>query len=269
MAEQRLSDNWESGSPYERYVGRWSRQVAPRFLAWLQLPAGLRWLDVGCGTGALSAAIVDGCEPRAVIGVDPSDGFLATAGEHLGDRATLRRGSATELPLPDRSVEAVVSGLVLNFVADQAAALAEMGRVAVPGGTVAAYVWDYAGRMELMRHFWDAAVALDPDAASLDEGVRFPLCRPTALEKLFVGAGLEQVAVAGIDIATPFASFDDYWQPFLGGQGPAPAYAMSLTEAARARLRDRIREGLPHSAHESLALVARAWAVRGVVPAGA
>ena len=215
----------------------------------------------------MSAAILDGCEPRAVIGVDPSDGFLATAGEHLSDRATLRRGSATELPLPDRSVEAVVSGLVLNFVADQAAALAETARVAVPGGTVAASVWDHAGRMELMRQFRDAAVAIDADAASLDEGVRFPLCRPAALEKLFVGAKLEQVAVAGIDIATPFASFDDYWEPFLGGQGPAPADAMSLPEAARARLRDRIREGLPHSAQGSFALVARAWAVRGVIPA--
>lgn len=267
MAEQRPSDTWVSGNPYERYVGRWSRQVAPRFLAWLQLPAGLRWLDVGCGTGALSAAILEACDPRAVIGVDPSDGFLATAGEQLSDRATLRRGSATELPVPDRSVEAVVSGLVLNFVADQPAALAEMGRVALPGGTVAAYVWDYAGRMELMRHFWDAAVALDPQAADLDEGVRFPLCRPAALEKLFVGAGLEEVAVAGIDIPTPFASFDDYWQPFLGGQGPAPAYAMSLTEAARVRLRDRIREGLPKSAQGPFALVARAWAVRGMVPA--
>lgn len=267
MAEPRPSDTWQRGSPYERYVGRWSRQVAPRFLAWLGLPGGLRWLDVGCGTGALSAAILDGCVPRAVIGVDPSDGFLATAGEHLSGRAILRRGSATELPLPDRSVEAVVSGLVLNFVADQAAALAEMGRVAVPGGTVGAYVWDYAGRMELMRHFWDAAVALDPDAAGLDEGVRFPLCRPAALEKLFVGAGLEDVAVAGIDIETPFADFDDYWQPFLGGQGPAPAYAMSLTEAARVRLRDRIREGLPDRAKGSFALVARAWAVRGTVPA--
>ncbi|NKE68249.1 methyltransferase domain-containing protein [Ramlibacter sp. RBP-2] len=265
MADAHVSDHWQRGSPYERYVGRWSRQVAPRFLAWLGLPPGLRWLDVGCGTGALSAAILEGCAPAAVSGVEPSEGFLAAAGESLAGRVALQRGSATALPLPDRSVDAVVSGLVLNFVDDQAAALSEMGRVTVAGGTVAAYVWDYAGRMQLMRHFWDAAVALDPNAAGLDEGVRFPLCRPAALEKLFLGAGLRGVAVAGIDIPTPFASFDDYWQPFLGGQGPAPAYAMSLTEAARARLCDRIREQLPVATDGSIALVARAWAVRGTV----
>lgn len=267
MADQSLSDTWERGNPYERYVGRWSRQVAPRFLAWLALPPGLRWLDVGCGTGALSAAILGGCAPSTVFGVEPSEGFLATAAEDLAGRATLHRGDATALPLPDGSVDAVVSGLVLNFVDQQAAALSEMSRIAVPGGTVAAYVWDYAGRMELMRHFWDAAVALDPQAAGLDEGVRFPLCRPTALENLFVGAGLQRVAVEGIEIPTPFASFEDYWQPFLGGQGPAPAYVMSLDEVARARLRDRLREQLPLAADGSIALVARAWAVRGTAPA--
>lgn len=265
MAVQRPSDSWQRGSPYERYVGRWSREVAPRFLEWLGLTPGLRWLDVGCGTGALSASILDNCAPSDVIGVEPSEGFLATAAEHLADRVALHRGSATALPLPDRCIDAVVSGLVLNFVDEPAAALAEMSRVAVPGGTVAAYVWDYAGRMELMRHFWDTSVALDPQAAALDEGVRFPLCRPAALEKLFVGGGLQDTQVTGIEIATRFAGFDDYWEPFLGGQGPAPAYAMSLEAAARDRLRDRLRERLPVAADGSIQLVARAWAVRGRV----
>ena len=158
----------------------------------------------------------------------------------------------------------VVSGLVLNFVPDQRAALAEMARVTGKGGTIAAYVWDYAGKMELMRFFWDAAVELDPGAAKMDEGIRFPLCRPEALEKLFAGAGLKGVEVTPIDIPTPFANFDDYWQPFLGGQGPAPAYAMSLDETARARLRDRIRERLPIQADGSISLTARAWAVRAM-----
>lgn len=269
MASQPVSDTWEHGNPYEQYVGRWSRQVAPRFLGWLDLPHGLRWLDVGCGTGALAAAILDGCAPSAVYGVEPSDGFLATAGGYLAGRATLLKGSATEIPLGDHSVDVAVAGLVLNFVADQPAALEEMRRVTAPGGTLAAYVWDYAGRMELMRHFWDAAVALDPDAAGLDEGVRFPLCRPAALEKLFLGAGLQHVAVSGIEIATPFASFDEYWRPFLGAQGPAPAYAMSLGEAGRTRLRERLREQLPQRPDGSIELVARAWAVRGTVAAAA
>ena len=263
MASTPISDNWERGDPYEQYVGRWSRRVAPRFLAWLNVPARRRWLDVGCGTGALSAAILDQCSPLSVAGVEPSEGFLGKAKEQLGDRVLLRHGNAAAIPLEDGSVDACVSALVLNFVPDGRAGLREMARVTVAGGTIGAYVWDYAGKMELMRHFWDAAVELDPGAAKLDEGARFPLCRPEALTTLFASAGLGGIEVTAIDIATPFADFDEYWRPFLGGQGPAPAYAMSLEEPARARLRDRIRERMPLQADGSISLVARAWAVRG------
>jgi len=220
---------------------------------------------VGCGTGALCAAIVDRCSPTSVVGVEPSEGFLKTAKENLAGRAVLQQGSATAIPLGDASVDVVVSGLVLNFVPDQRAALTEMARVTGKGGTIGAYVWDYAGKMELMRCFWDAAMELAPDATKLDEGVRFPLCRPEALRELFVSAGLEAVEVKPIDIPTPFADFDDYWQPFLGGQGPAPAYAMSLNETARMQLRDRIRARLPTAANGSISLIARAWAARANV----
>lgn len=259
----RVSDTWEQGSPYERYVGRWSRRVAPPFLSWLDVPAGRNWVDVGCGTGALCAAIIDHCAPASVAGVEPSEGFLKTAKENLGGRAALHQGSATSIPLGDASVDVAVSGLVLNFVPDQPGAMKEMSRVARKGGLIAAYVWDYAGKMELMRHFWDAAVALDPEAAKLDEGPRFPLCRPEALAKLFAGAGMEDVATKPIDIPTRFSGFDDYWQPFLGGQGPAPAYAMALDEERRSALRERIRSALPAASDGSISLLARAWAVRG------
>jgi SAM-dependent methyltransferase len=253
-----VRDAWERGDPYERYVGRWSRQLAPRFLAWLGVPAGRDWLDVGCGTGALCAAILEHCAPKSLAGVEPSPGFLAAARRNLGERVALHPGSAQSIPLGERAVDAVVSGLVLNFVPDPGAALAEMRRVARTH--VAAYVWDYAGKMELMRHFWDAARELDPGAAKLDEGARFPICRPDALRELFGAAGLTGVQVEAIDIATPFESFDDYWSPFLGGQGPAPSYAVSLDEAARGRLRERLRERLGEG---RIALTARAWAVRG------
>jgi SAM-dependent methyltransferase len=265
MTAARVSDTWEQGDPYEQYVGRWSRRVAPEFLGWLAAGPGRRWLDVGCGTGALSAAILEACAPATIVGVEPSAGFLDKARQALGDRIVLRRGSATEIPLEDASVDVTVSGLVLNFVPDPHGALAEMARVTAPGGTIGAYVWDYAGKMELMRHFWDGAVALDPAAAQHDEGRRFPLCRPEALAELFTAAGLQETRTVAIDVATPFASFDDYWRPFLGGQGPAPAYAMSLDEAARARLRDRIRARLPIRADGSIALIARAWAVRATL----
>ena len=265
MHQRQVSDTWERGNPYEQYVGRWSRRVAPRFLSWLAVPAERRWLDVGCGTGVLCAAIVDHCSPSSVVGVEPSDAFLNTAKEQLAGRAVLHRGSATEIPLDDASVDTTVSGLVLNFVPDGRAALAEMARVTGSGGTIAAYVWDYAGKMELMRLFWDAAVELNPDAARMDEGARFPLCRPEGLTELFEDAGLRGVEVTGIDIPTPFASFEEYWRPFLGGQGPAPAYAMALDETARARLRDRIRQRIPVQADGSVSLIARAWAVRATV----
>jgi SAM-dependent methyltransferase len=260
-----MSDTWERGDAYERYVGRWSRRVAPPFLSWLGIPAGRRWVDVGCGTGALSAAIADHCGPAAVAGVEPSEGFVLAARERLAGWVRLCLGRAAEIPLADGSVDAAVSGLVLNFVADQQAALAEMARVTASGGVVAAYVWDYAEGMELMRHFWDAASELNPDAARMDEGVRFPLCRPAPLASLFTGAGLTGVAVTAIDVPTSFASFEDYWEPFLGGQRPAPAYAVSLDAGGRARLRERIRRRLPARADGSISLTARAWAVRGAV----
>jgi len=261
-----VRDHWTTGGPYEGYIGRWSRPVARAFLAWLDMPPGLRWLDVGCGTGALTDAILKTCRPARMIGVEPSEGFLAEARAHIGDKAAFHVGNATALPVKDASWDVVVSGLVLNFVPEPAAGLAEMKRSAAEGGTIAAYVWDYAQRMEMLRHFWDVAVELNPAAQSLDEAVRFPMCDPKALAKLFEGADLADVDAIPIEIATRFRDFDDYWNPFLGGQGPAPSYAMSLDEPSRAQLRDCVRKRLPVQADGSIPLVARAWAVRGRMP---
>jgi SAM-dependent methyltransferase len=258
-----VSDTWQQGDPYERYIGRWSRLVAPRFLDWLDLGAGRRWVDVGCGTGALTAAIVERCDPAVVVGVEPSQGFLDLAAARLRDRATLALGNATSIPLPEGSADAVVSGLVLNFAPDPAAGLREMARVAARGGVVAAYVWDYAEGMQLIRRFWDVATSLDPAAAPLDEGTRFPICRPDALAGAFEGAGLRDVATAALEVETRFADFDDYWHPFLGGQGPAPSYVSSLAPARREALHDALRATLASGDDGSIALRARAWAVRG------
>lgn len=260
-----IPDAWTKGDPYEQYVGRWSRLVAHEFLDWLNLPPSLRWLDVGCGTGALTAAIWEKCQPAELIGIDPSEGFLTNARKRLEDHATFHVANALDIPLPGSTVDVVVSGLVLNFVPDTARGLAEMRRTAVAGGTIAAYVWDYADKMELMRYFWDAAVELDSTKRALDEDVRFPLCQPDALEVAFRDAGLLAIQVRPIDIATRFVDFDDYWAPFLGGQGVAPAYAMSLDEASRNKLRDRIRQRLPIESDGSIALLARAWAIQGRV----
>lgn len=255
-------DTWEQGAAYEQYIGRWSRRVAPLFLAWLGVPAGKTWVDVGCGTGALCAAIVERCAPAGVTGVEPSEGFRLLAGQNLGTGARVLAGTAAALPLADDACDVVVSGLVLNFVPDTAAALAEMARVTAPGGTIGAYVWDYAEGMELIRRFWDAAVALDPAAAPLHEGARFPLCHERALREAFEAAGLSRVATTSLDVATEFASFDDYWLPFLGGQGPAPTYLASLPESRRTSLRAALQSRLPSRPDGTIAMTARAWAVR-------
>lgn len=255
---------WSGGEAYEPYIGRWSRDVAREFLAWLAVPPRQRWLDVGCGTGALTQTILHVAEPSAVAGLDSSEGYLAYARASThGARAAFAVGDARSLPAETAAYDAAVSGLALNFVPDPARAVAEMARVTRPGGTVAAYVWDYAGQMQLIRSFWDAAVALDPEARDLDEGRRFSLCHAEALARLFADAGPHDVATRAIDVTARFHTFDEYWQPFLGGQGPAPSYAMSLSAERRMALRERIRASLPVASDGSISLIARAWAVRG------
>ena len=257
-------DTWAAGKLYEPYVGRWSRLVARDFLAWLGMPSKLDWLDVGCGTGALTEVILREANPLSVKGVDPSAGFVEHAKAHIADsRATFEVADAQSLQVGTGRFDVAVAGLVLNFVPKPALAVSEMARAVRQRSTVAAYVWDYAGKMELMRYFWDAAVELDAAALPLDEGRRFPLCQPEPLATLFTLGGLREVQVRPIDVPTRFRDFDDYWTPFLGGQGPAPGYAMSLSEERRGALRERIRGKLPIGSDGSIQLIARAWAVRG------
>lgn len=259
-------EQWEQGSAYEAFIGRWSRAVAREFLGWLGVPAGSRWLDIGCGTGALSATILDTAEPASVVGLDASAGFVAHARDTISDpRASFQVGDAQALSFADRSFDAAVSALVLNFLPDPPRALNEMQRVTRESGVVATYLWDYADGMELLARFWATAVALDPAAAELDEAGRFPLCQPEPLRRLFVHAGLEAVEVRAIEIPTVFPSFEDLWAPFLGRQGPAPSYTATLSPERQAALRERFRASLPIEADGAIRLTARAWAARGRV----
>jgi SAM-dependent methyltransferase len=262
--EEMVTDSWTSADPYEPFMGRWSRLLADDVMAWLNPSPGLRWLDVGCGTGALTAAVLDAASPESVVGIDPSAAYVTSAARRLPDaRISFQVGEAAALPLPDSSVDEVVSGLVLNFVPDPVAALHEVRRVLAVGGRAAAYVWDYSAGMRMLRHFWDAAAALDSAAAQLDEGVRFPLCRPSALEICFRAAGLHDLQTSAVEIMTRFVDFDDYWQPFLGSQGPAPVYCTSLPAGARDRLREALRDSLPADGDGAIRLTARAWAISG------
>jgi SAM-dependent methyltransferase len=257
---------WGVGGPYERYVGRWSRLVAREFCGWLEVPPARAWVDVGCGTGALTATILTRCAPTSVIGIDRAEGFVAGARRVMTDsRARFEIGDATDLPLYPATRDAAVSGLVLNFIAEPAAMGREMVRVTRPGGVVAAYVWDYAGGMEMIRHFWDAAVTVTPGDTKLDQGERFPICHPERLAVLWQALGLGRIATTAIDIPTVFRDFDDYWVPFLGRQGTAPAYLASLDAETRERIRALLASRLVPASDGTIALRARAWAVRGLV----
>jgi SAM-dependent methyltransferase len=264
MSQSSRHDAWQVADSYDIYMGRWSRGIAPRFLDGLSPKGQLDWLDVGSGTGALSAAILARCDPKSLLSIDPSEGFLTKARAGLpDDRVQFRQGDAQALPAEDASRDMIVSALVLNFVPDRDKALAEMKRVARPGATVAFYVWDYpGGGIAFMRAFWTAATALDPGASDLTEDRRFPFCTPRELTALVEKAGLSSITCEAIEIPTVFADFDDYWVPFTLGAGPAPGYCTSLAEDARQRLKERLRDSLPRNPDGSIPLTARAWAVR-------
>ena len=262
-----MPDTWDDGSSYEAYVGRWSRPVAREFLQWLAVRPGSAWLDFGCGTGALSQTILAEVAPRLVIGCDRSPGYVAFARRQTVDaRAEFAVAELPDLPRIAEGFDAAVAGLVLNFLPAPADGVAAMAARVRKGGTVAAYVWDYAEGMQLMRTFWDCAIMLDAAARELDEGERFPLCRAGAFRELFLSAGLRNVLLRPIVVPTVFDDFDDLWGPFLGGQGPAPGYVMGLAPERRALLRDMIRQRLPVAPDGTVPLSARAWAVRGIAP---
>jgi len=257
-------DRWAAGDAYEAYMGRWSRKLARRFVAWLEPAPEGHWLEVGCGTGALTATLREECEPASVVACDPSAPFVEHARERCADeRVSFVVAGADALPRRHGGYDAVVSGLVLNFLGEPGEALVAFRDRLRPRGTVAAYVWDYAEGMEFLRVFWDEAVAADPSAASVDEGRRFPLCREGALTELFRETGLADVRGGAVDVGTEFASFDDYWSPFLRGTGPAPAYVAALDPERRELLRERIRRRLVPHGDGPIRLRARAWAARG------
>lgn len=259
-------ETWDSGDAYEQYVGRWSRLVATEFLAWLDIETGSTWGDVGCGTGVLTDCILARANPTSIFAMDRARGFIRTARSRLKDgRVQLSVDDAMRIAWQSNVCDVTVSGLVLNFVSNPETMATEMVRVTRPGGIVAAYVWDYAGGMQMMRHFWDVAIELHPHDSRLDQAERFPICQPEPLKDLFHGVGLSAVDVRAIDIVTVFRDFDDYWTPFLGKQGAAPTYLASLDTPAQDRIRDALKARLLTTVDGSIRLTARAWAVQGIV----
>ena len=211
-------------------------------------------------------AILALTKPQSVIGCDPSGPFIDYARDQFIDpRLSFQTAGIESLPSVPGGFGVVVSGLVLNFVPEPVEAVKSMIRRCSPAGLVAAYVWDYAGGMEFLRIFWDAAIMLDPDTVLLDEALRFPLCRPDNLKRTFIEAGLANVTTGSIEIPTVFKNFQDYWEPFLAGTGPAPNYVNSLERSHRDRLADYLKQRLDPTDDGKIKLMARAWAVRGEI----
>jgi len=261
-----MNDSWSGGNSYERFMGRWSSLIAEKFLQWFAVPQKLNWLDVGCGTGSLTRLIIETQNPGKIISIDSSEEFILYAKKFVNHPSvTFRVGKAESFKIDSASVDAVVSGLVLNFIPHPEIAVREMMRVTKPGGKIGIFLWDYAEGMQMLRYFWDAAVELDDKAKEFDEGLRFPLCRKGELESLFRKAGLKDVEEIPIEINTYFKDFDDYWEPFLGNVGPAPVYAMSLEPKDREQLEMKVRNSLPVNKDGSISIIARAWAAKGTV----
>ena len=257
-------DQWTSGVHYDQWMGRWSRLLAQEFLKWLDRPPGLRWIDVCCGSGMVTEAIVERSAPANVVGVDASAEQIRFAREHRADsKVTFQIADATALPFADSSFDAAVCGLGLNYIPNPSLALEEFRRVIRGDGIAGAYVWDYAHGARFVREFWDAATAIDSEATSFDQALRFPMCTQEGLRSLFEQAKLEEVDVRALDVVTLFSDFDDYWEPLLTGQGSAPNYLAARDEQIRTAIRERLRATLPRNRQGAIEMPARAWAIRG------
>jgi SAM-dependent methyltransferase len=262
------SDPLFSGAQaYERFMGRWSRRLAPLFVRFAGVRDGDTVLDVGSGTGALAAAVAQSAPSGRIVGIDPAASYVALARSQQGSaHVSFEVGDAQQMRFETASFDHTLSLLVVNFIPDVCKALGEMKRVTRAKGTVAAAVWDYGEGMEMLRTFWDDAVALTPANAAKDER-NMPLCRRGQLTAAWREQGLQDVVEEGLTIETRFASFDDFWTPFLEKQGPAGACVALLSAEDREALRLRLRRRLLGSGPDNaISMHARAWAVRGTIP---
>lgn len=260
----KASSAFNNASAYEIYVGRWSRIIARQFLTWLDISPGSTWLDVGTGTGILTQVILDQTAPRKVVGIDSSEQYLEYARHAVTDkRVEWKVGNASTLEFDAPEFDTAVAGLVLNFVPSAEDMVRGMKEAVRQGGIVAAYVWDYGDRMQMMRHFWDAAAVVDPASKAFDAGTRFVICDPNNLQALFATVGLQNIEVTPIDIQTTFSDFDDFWLPFLAAQGSVSKYLHSLDENRRNAIQQQLRQQLPINPDNTIHLTARAWAVKG------
>ena len=260
--------SWSNKKLYEEFMGKWSLKIAKKFIDWLKENYSIRnkkWLDVGCGTGALTFEIAKSTQPISVLGIDPSMEYLPiNPSQYVNDKIKFNVGFGDNLSISLSDYDFVVSALALNFMSDKQASILEMLRILKPNGIIALYVWDYAEKMEFLRYFWNGVVDMDPDASKFDEGQLFPICNIEALTNLFSSCNVNNVITNEIEIKTRFNNFNEYWYPFLGGQGPAGKYLQTIDNDKRNKIRDHIKEIIPISKDGSINLIAKAFAISGV-----
>ena len=258
---------FQDGAAYERFMGRWSRLTGQPFVDWLQIPPRRIWLDVGCGTGAFTEVILASCDPKAVIALDPSEQHLAYAKSRTQDkRVNFIMGDATAIEAEDHAFDVCTAALVLNFISLQGKALAEMSRVVRPGGTVAAYVWDFAGRRSLSQHLWDAIASISPDAEAVRRNtLQVEASHPDTLARLFRAQSLADIRITSLDIRVTFESMDDYWTSNTDFSSAAGLYCRSLPIEQLSGLRRTLQTTLPAGEKGEISFPARAWAIQGTV----
>jgi len=255
------SELYPDGEAYERLMGRWSRLVGEAFLDWLDVRKGLRWLDVGCGNGAFTEAIMTHCAPAAVAAIDPSNAQLAYARERPSTKsAQFQRGDAQRLPFDDATYDVAVMALVISFVPDPLKAVTEMARVVRPGGWIATYMWDRPGGGTPVEPIYVAARSLGMDPP-LPPGVE--ISRAQAMRALWEKTGLTSIETRVIRIPVVFSDFDDFWDSVFVPVGPQGKFLQDMSPAARDQLRARLREQLPVSVDGRIAYEAFASAVKG------
>ncbi len=260
-------DRWTSGADYDQWMGRWSRLLAREFLRGMDVAAGVRWIDVCCGSGVITEVIAECNAPASIVGVDVSPEQINFARQYRAfANVSFETADAMALPFADASFDVAVCGLGLNYIPDPRRGLEEFCRVTRPGGTVAVYVWDYAQGARFLREFWDAAIAIDGEAANFDQARRFSMFTQEGLLGLFERAQLEDVTQYALEVVTVFTSFEDYWEPLLTGQGSAPNYLATRDRKIQAAIRERLKAVLPLNAQGAIELSARAWAIRGQRP---
>jgi len=264
MAETTMT--FDNAAPYERFMGRWSRAVGDIFLAWLAPPKSARWLDVGCGTGAFTELVLDNCSPARIVAVDPAAAQIEHAQRQpIAQRAEFRVADALALPLPDDGFDIVSSALVINFIPDREKALAEMRRVARPGGTVTGYVWDFTNGLSPNSPLQRALRKVTGDQP-IPPGVASSSI--AAMQSLFAAAGLADIATAVIDVKQTYRDFDDFWDAQTPSFAPGAKVIAALPDNERARMRDIVRAAVPPSPDGSVTYSARANAIKGRVPEG-